>query len=387
MINRTSKVVTTHLPATRTIVATASVLAVLSLFATSGCQTLTSKPSKDVASNAPPKPDPVDPSAPKTDFRKEVGVEQQYNVHVEMAKVYESQSNFESAMSEYQKASELAHLKGSFLSAKALGPSQEALAERKLAAALDRLGRFTQAETHYGKALKLSPNDAKIWNDAGYSYYLQNRWADAERSLKMADTLDPKNSRVLTNLGLTYAAQGKNDEALLAFSHAGGPAIGHANLGYILAAMGKHEKAREYYQKALDLQPELNPARHAIAKLDLDTKARDNSAMLASATPPVAAPAPAPPLVPVTVPASVSPSLVFTPVQPPKPSILPVLVPPNLAEVSGVNAPKTAVDPRIHRSTSPVPAALEIKPALIDKPRRAVAKPAKDDYLPPLPAD
>lgn len=385
MIHRTSKVVSTHLPATRTIVATASVLAVLSLFATSGCQTLTSKSSKDVASNAPPKPDPVDPSAPKTDFRKEVGVEQQYNVHVEMGKVYESQSNYEAAIAEYQKASELAHMKGSFLSTKALGPSQEALAERKLAAALDRLGRFTQAETHYGKALKLSPNDAKIWNDAGYSCYLQNRWADAERSLKMADSLDPKNSRVLTNLGLTYAAQGKNDEALVAFSHAGGPAVGHANLGYILAAMGKHEKAREYYQKALDLQPELNPARHALAKLDLDTKARENSAMLASATPPLAAPAPAPPLVPA--PASMPPSLVFTPVLPPKLTISPVLVPPNLAAVSGFKAPKPAVDPRIHRSTSPVPAALEIKPALIDKPRRAVAKPAKDDYLPPLPAD
>ena len=43
------------------------------------------------------------------------------------------------------------------------------------------LGRFAQAETHYQKALKLSPKDPKIWNDAGYSYYLQGRWADAER--------------------------------------------------------------------------------------------------------------------------------------------------------------------------------------------------------------
>ena len=52
--------------------------------------------------------------------------------------------------------------------------------------ALDRLGRFSQAEVHYKKAIRLSPRDPKIWNDAGYSYYLQGRWADAERAFRTA---------------------------------------------------------------------------------------------------------------------------------------------------------------------------------------------------------
>ena len=74
---------------------------------------------------------------------------------------------------------------------------------------MDRLGRFAQAETHYKKALKLSPKDPKIWNDAGYSYYLQGRWADAERALKTAVRLAPDDERIRTNLGLTLAALGR----------------------------------------------------------------------------------------------------------------------------------------------------------------------------------
>ena len=75
--------------------------------------------------------------------------------------------------------------------------------------ALDRLGRFAQAEVHYKKALKLSPKDAKIWNDAGYSYYLQGRWADAERALRTAAKLAPDDERIRINLGLTLAAAGQ----------------------------------------------------------------------------------------------------------------------------------------------------------------------------------
>ena len=71
-----------------------------------------------------------------------------------------------------------------------------------MASALDRLGRFEQAENEYSTALKLSPNDPKIWNDAGYSFYLQGRWTDAERALKTAAKLDPNNTRIMTNLGL-----------------------------------------------------------------------------------------------------------------------------------------------------------------------------------------
>ena len=210
----------------------------------------------------PPRTSPgrgIEPAGPKTDFHRDVGPEQEFNVHVELARFQEAQGDNESAVLEYQKAVDVCEKKGSALAHAKLGPAQHSLAQRRMAAALDRMGRFTQAETHYLKALKLAPKDPKVWNDAGYSYYLQNRLADAERSFKTADSLGPNNALVLTNLGLVLAAEGKNDESLAVFTRAGGPAVGHANLGYILAAMGKTNLAREHYQSALGLQPGVDP--------------------------------------------------------------------------------------------------------------------------------
>lgn len=221
-----------------------------------------------------------DLSLNRTDFHRSVSKEQQYNVHLELGRFQESQENFELALAEYQKALEACerHPLG-FGGGK--GGAKQALAHRRAGSALDRMGRFEQAENHYKTALKLSPNDPKVWNDAGYSYYLQQRWADSERALKTADSLDPNNTRILTNLGLTLAASGKTDDALAAFTKAGGQAAGHANLAYILAAMGKTDLARKHYQTALEYQPELVNAKLALGALDSQA-ARQSQAQLAA---------------------------------------------------------------------------------------------------------
>jgi Flp pilus assembly protein TadD len=221
-----------------------------------------SKSTKSTAATAATKA-----SSAKTDFHSEVTASQQFNVHVELARALESQGNFEAAIAEYQKAADVCSKKGSILRGSGVGPVQQALAQRRMAAAYDRMGRFAQSETHYTEALKLAPGDAKVWNDVGYSYYLQNRWADAERALKTADSMDPNNPRTLTNLGLVLAAESKNQDALTALSRANGPAVGHANLGFILAAMGKDDQARAHYESALAIRPELTAAREALARI------------------------------------------------------------------------------------------------------------------------
>lgn len=242
-------------------------LAVVAALPSWGCQTFTPKTTTTTSAGTSVS-NGGDSSGPKTEFHREVGPEQEYNVHVELARFHETQGDNEAALVEYQKAVDVCEKKGSALAHAKLGPSQHSLAQRRMGAALDRMGRFAQAEPHYLKALKLAPGDPKVWNDAGYSYYLQNRLADAERTFKTADSLGPNNPLVLTNLGLTQAAAGKDAEALATFTRAGGPAVGHANLGYILAAMGKTDLARQHYQAALRLQPALAPARQALARLD-----------------------------------------------------------------------------------------------------------------------
>ena len=131
-----------------------------------------------------------------------------------------------------------------------------------------------EAEAHYKKALKLTPKDPKVWNDAGYSYYLQGRVGrvPSGRSGRRSK-LAPDDERIRTNLGLTLAAAGKTREALPLLSRNEGDAIGHANLGYLLASTGQYDLARQQYQMALSMRPDLDLAQRALAQLDRQEQA------------------------------------------------------------------------------------------------------------------
>jgi Flp pilus assembly protein TadD len=213
-------------------------------------------------------------------FSDKLTPEQEYNAHLELGRFQESQENFDLALGEYLKALQASESHSTLLGGAKNGTKQ-ALAHRRMGSALDRLGRFEQAENEYSTALKLSPNDPKTWNDAGYSFYMQGRWADAERALKTAAKLDPHNTKIMTNLGLNLAASGKSDEALAEFTKAGGHAVGHANLAYILAAMGKTAEAEKHYKLALEFQPQLEPAKAALTALGARTA---HEAQLAAAS-------------------------------------------------------------------------------------------------------
>jgi Tfp pilus assembly protein PilF len=198
-------------------------------------------------------------------FRKTATERQKFQVHVDFGKIFEVQGNLDGAIQEYRDALNFAEGRGR---GGQLTADDEALAHRRIASALDRQGQFGQSEPHYQKALKLAPRDPKVWNDAGYSYYLQGRWAEAERSLRTALKLAPDDTRVRTNLGMALAAAGKAEAALPLLSTNQGDAIAHANLGYLLASTGQFERARQEYQAALSIRPDLTLARRALAQLD-----------------------------------------------------------------------------------------------------------------------
>lgn len=211
-------------------------------------------------------------------FKAEATESQKFHVHVDLGKVFEKQGNYEAALLEYQEALAVGE-RGSLGRSRS---SDQALAHRRMGNALDGLGRFSQAEVHYKKALKLDPHNAKIWNDAGYSCYLQGRWADAEATLKSAARMAPDDMRIKTNLGLTLAAVGRSEEALKLLSQYSGDAIGHANLGYLLAATGRTDLARREYEQALAMRPNLGQARRALDQL---ARTSQTEKMLAAAPP------------------------------------------------------------------------------------------------------
>ena len=192
-------------------------------------------------------------------------------MHIDFGRVFEAQGDFDAAVLEYQNALTV-------VETKKRGPLRSAdlaLAHRRIAGALDRLGRFAQAEVHYQQALKASPKDPKVWNDAGYSYYLQGRWSDSEKALRTAAKLAPADERIRVNLGLTLAAAGKTDQAFPLLSQSSSDAAGHANLGYLLAGTGQYDLARRQYETALTLRPDMELARRALARLDRQQQGPD----------------------------------------------------------------------------------------------------------------
>lgn len=200
-----------------------------------------------------------------TTFHRTATDRQRFQVHIDFGKVFESQGNLDRALQEYQDALKVAEARGHGDGLKA---ADEALAHRRIATTLDRLGQFRQSEPHYRRAVKLASKDPRAWNDAGYSYYLQGRWAEAERSLRTAMKLVPGDARVRTNLGMVLGAAGKTDEALKLLSANQGDAIGHANLGYLLASTGQYRRARQEYRAALSMRPDLPVAQRALVQLD-----------------------------------------------------------------------------------------------------------------------
>lgn len=189
---------------------------------------------------------------------------QEVLVHLDMARALESQGQPDKAIAEYQRAVQ----KYRPALARAGSAEQRAKLHRRLGAAHDRLGRFDAAANHYAEARKLTPQDPKVWNDSGYSAYLQGNWDVAVNHLRKAVQLDPSDPRAQTNLGLALAAQGQTDEAYRILTQAGGPATAHANIAYVLASQGKSEEARAYYQKVLEDDAKNKVARRALATLD-----------------------------------------------------------------------------------------------------------------------
>ena len=86
-------------------------------------------------------------------------------------------------------------------------------AHHGLAMAADLDEDWGDAEYHYKQALRIRPRDAVVLSDLGYSYILQNRFAEAARYLNQAIELQPSYERAHTNLALLDLKQGNRAAA------------------------------------------------------------------------------------------------------------------------------------------------------------------------------
>ncbi len=92
--------------------------------------------------------------------------------------------------------------------------------------ALAASGRFVEAETAYRRALELDATDFKTWNNlAGILFEGRKKPAEAIQCMQQALKVDPQNK------------------------------VGWANLTSMVGRLGRHDKALEFAERALMLDP------------------------------------------------------------------------------------------------------------------------------------
>ena len=143
---------------------------------------------------SPAKPTPV----PKPDAKQKVDME------MELGRSLEREGKLNEALKVYEEV--------------AKKDSRRVDTQQRLAILNDQLGNFKESDKIYAAALKREPKNAELLCDRGYSFYLQDRNAESESTLRGALAIDPHLARAHSNLGLVLARDGKSDEALMEFS-------------------------------------------------------------------------------------------------------------------------------------------------------------------------
>ncbi|MCV6612176.1 MAG: tetratricopeptide repeat protein [Amphritea sp.] len=120
----------------------------------------------------------------------------------------------------------------------------------------DILSDHDQALDYYQKADQLMPRNPKLQTNLGYSYYMQERWSEAEAAFNRALNADSQYKPAWKNLGLTYARQGRYGDALTALEQAMSTSEAYNDIGYICMITRRYQTAAFFFRKAIRSNPQ-----------------------------------------------------------------------------------------------------------------------------------
>lgn len=133
-------------------------------------------------------------------------------------------------------------------------------------------GEFDRAVDLYRQSLALHPT-AEAHTFLGWTYHFQGKVEDAISECKRAIEVDPEFGNPYNDIGSYLITLGKLDEAVPWLEQAiQAPRYEprhypYFNLGRVFLAKGMINRAREYFQKALDIEPDYRLACQAIENI------------------------------------------------------------------------------------------------------------------------
>jgi tetratricopeptide (TPR) repeat protein len=183
-------------------------------------------------------------------------------------------AGFDEKASQYLSAGNAKAAAESYGKALQLSP-RDAKLHYNLSLALDRLGDFVSERKQLTRAVELDPNLGVAQNQLGLLALRSGQQAEAERRFIKTLAIDPKFSEAQSNLGVLYSQQGKTTQAAQMFQQAIGndPTYSKAyvNLGLLLAQQGAFPQAEQQFRTAIQLDPSYGDAYAAFGMLQAKT--------------------------------------------------------------------------------------------------------------------
>jgi len=120
-------------------------------------------------------------------------------------------------------------------------------------------GDLAGADKHLRRAAEINPKNDIIQSNLALVLARQGNLAEATKHFHRALEINPKDSATLNNMGITLAQQGKIDEAIQHFERALAirpkDASGHTNLANVLLARGDLDGATKHLRLAIEIDP------------------------------------------------------------------------------------------------------------------------------------
>lgn len=120
-------------------------------------------------------------------------------------------------------------------------------------------GLDDNATREYRLAVGLNPNQSDIWNNLGLSLTNQKKYDEAQSALENATRLDPGDAEAWYNLGYTFGMTGKNDQEIASYEKAlsirPNMTIAWRNIGVVRYEQGNYTGAAAALERATMYDP------------------------------------------------------------------------------------------------------------------------------------